>query len=76
MLKTCSTPQPERMAHSGVSGRKHQGRLEVDPWGFGVGDTGSQACAAPTEKEILAAYEGVRAASEVVDTEAQLLLDQ
>ncbi|GAB0208005.1 hypothetical protein GRJ2_003266200 [Grus japonensis] len=27
------------MALPGVSGRKHQGRLEVDPWGFGVGDT-------------------------------------
>jgi len=27
------------MAQPGVSGRKHQGRLEVDPWGFGAGDT-------------------------------------
>jgi len=35
---------------------------------------GSEPCYTPTEKEILAAYEGVRAASEVVGTEAQLLL--
>ncbi|KAK4821755.1 LOW QUALITY PROTEIN: hypothetical protein QYF61_000816 [Mycteria americana] len=27
------------MALPGASGRKHQGRLEVDPWAFGVGDT-------------------------------------
>jgi len=27
------------MAQPEVSGRKHQGRLEVDPWGFGAGDT-------------------------------------
>ncbi|GAB0204243.1 receptor-type tyrosine-protein phosphatase delta [Grus japonensis] len=33
-----------------------------------------QGCYTPTEKEILAAYEGVRAASEVIGTEAQLLL--
>jgi len=39
MLKTCSTPQPGRMAQPGISDKKHQGRLEVDPWGFGVGDT-------------------------------------
>jgi len=61
MLKTCSTPKPGRMAQPGVCGRKHQGRLEADPWGFGV-------------REILAAHEGVQAASEVVGTEAQLLL--
>ncbi|KAK4807120.1 hypothetical protein QYF61_018461 [Mycteria americana] len=35
---------------------------------------GSEARYTPSEKEILAAYEGVRAASEVVGTEAQLLL--
>jgi len=34
MLKKCCTPQPGRMAQPGVSGRKHQGTLEVDPWGF------------------------------------------
>jgi len=39
MLKTCSIPQPGRMAQPVVSGRRHQGRLEVDPWGFGAGDT-------------------------------------
>jgi len=27
------------MALPGVSGRKHQGRLEVDPWDSGVRDT-------------------------------------
>jgi len=26
------------MVQPGVSGRKNQGRLEVDLWGFGVGD--------------------------------------
>ncbi|KAK4809953.1 hypothetical protein QYF61_002910 [Mycteria americana] len=30
---------PGRKALPGASGRKHQGRLEVDPKGFGVGDT-------------------------------------
>ena len=35
---------------------------------------GSEECYTPTEKEILAAYEGVRAASEVIGTETQLLL--
>ncbi|RMC20272.1 hypothetical protein DUI87_01118 [Hirundo rustica rustica] len=35
---------------------------------------GSEANYTPTEKEILAAYEGVQAASEVVGTETQLLL--
>ncbi|KAK4827996.1 hypothetical protein QYF61_022773 [Mycteria americana] len=38
------------------------------------GYRGSEARYTPTEKEILAAYEGVRAALEVVGTEAQLLL--
>ncbi|KAK4823684.1 hypothetical protein QYF61_005655 [Mycteria americana] len=38
------------------------------------GYRGSKARYTPTEKEILAAYEGVRAALEVVGTEAQLLL--
>ncbi|TRZ08622.1 hypothetical protein HGM15179_018483 [Zosterops borbonicus] len=35
---------------------------------------GSEANYTPTEKEILAAYEGVQAASEVIGTETQLLL--
>ncbi|RMB92336.1 hypothetical protein DUI87_31210 [Hirundo rustica rustica] len=35
---------------------------------------GSEVNYTPTEKEILAAYEGVQAASEVIGTEAQLLL--
>ncbi|RMC11152.1 hypothetical protein DUI87_12065 [Hirundo rustica rustica] len=35
---------------------------------------GSEANYTPTEKEILAAYEGLQAASEVIGTETQLLL--
>ncbi|RMC20895.1 hypothetical protein DUI87_01748 [Hirundo rustica rustica] len=35
---------------------------------------GSEANCTPTEKEILAAYEGLQAASEVIGTETQLLL--
>lgn len=35
---------------------------------------GSEECYTPTEKEILAVYEGVRAASKVAGTEIQLLL--
>ncbi|GAB0209835.1 hypothetical protein GRJ2_003449200 [Grus japonensis] len=47
----------------------------VRPLGFwSRGHRGSKAHYTPTEKEILAAYEGVRAASEVIGTEAQLLL--
>ncbi|KAK4810858.1 hypothetical protein QYF61_008830 [Mycteria americana] len=45
------------------------------PLGFwSRGYRGSEARYSPAEKEILAAYEGVRAALEVVGTEAQLLL--
>ncbi|GAB0208126.1 hypothetical protein GRJ2_003278300 [Grus japonensis] len=45
------------------------------PLGFwSRGYRGSEACYTPMEKEILAAYEGVRGASEVIGTEAQLLL--
>jgi len=39
VLKICSTPPLGRMALPGVSGRKYQGRLKVNPWGFGVKDT-------------------------------------
>ncbi|GAB0208327.1 hypothetical protein GRJ2_003298400 [Grus japonensis] len=73
-LKMCTTLQPERMALPGFSGRKHQGRHEVNPYGLDSGYRGSEARYTPTEKEILAAYERVRVASEVVGTEAQLLL--
>ncbi|GAB0176571.1 hypothetical protein GRJ2_000122300 [Grus japonensis] len=63
------------MALPGVSGRKHRGRLEVNLWSFGVGDTEDlRPNTLQLKKEILAAYEGVRSASEVVDTEAQVLL--
>ncbi|KAK4828877.1 hypothetical protein QYF61_001435 [Mycteria americana] len=43
-------------------------------WFWSRGYRGSEARSPPSEKEILAACEGVRAASEVVGTEAQLLL--
>jgi len=39
MLKMFSTLQPGTMALPGASGRKHQGRLEVDTSGSRVGDT-------------------------------------
>ena len=31
VIKICSKPNPRRMVLPVVSGRKHQGRLEVDP---------------------------------------------
>ncbi|KAJ7404377.1 hypothetical protein BTVI_72484 [Pitangus sulphuratus] len=43
-------------------------------WIWSRGYRGSEANYTPTEKEILAAYEGVQAASEVIGMEAQLLL--
>ncbi|RMC05591.1 hypothetical protein DUI87_17676 [Hirundo rustica rustica] len=57
------------MACPGAFGRRCLGRLEADHW-----DSGAEANYTPTEKEILAACEGVQAASEVIGTEAQLLL--
>jgi len=55
--------------------QKAPGETRVRPLGFwSWGYKGCEARYTPTEKEILAAYEGVRAASEVVGTEAQLLL--
>ncbi|KAK4818957.1 hypothetical protein QYF61_022344 [Mycteria americana] len=55
--------------------QKAPGDTRGRPLGFwSRGYRGSEARYTPTEKEILAAYEGVRAASEVVGTEAQLLL--
>ncbi|RMB99787.1 hypothetical protein DUI87_23789 [Hirundo rustica rustica] len=63
------------MACPGAFGRRCLGRLEADPWDSGAEATrGSEANYTPTEKEILAAYEGVQAASEVIGTETQLLL--
>ncbi|KAK4828919.1 hypothetical protein QYF61_001540 [Mycteria americana] len=54
---------------------KAPGETRGRPSGFwSRGYRGSKARYTPTEKEILAAYEGVRAASEVVGTEAQFLL--
>jgi len=55
--------------------QKASGETRGRPLGFwSRGYKGFEACYTPTEKEILAAYEGVRAASEVVGTEAQILL--
>ncbi|KAK4810701.1 hypothetical protein QYF61_007675 [Mycteria americana] len=55
--------------------QKAPGETRGRPLGFwSRGCRGSEARYTPTEKEILAAYEGVRAASEVVGTEAQFLL--
>ncbi|GAB0186047.1 hypothetical protein GRJ2_001070000 [Grus japonensis] len=52
--------------------QKAPGETQGRPLGFW--SRGSEASYTPTEKEILAAYEGVRSASEVIGTEAQLLL--
>ncbi|GAB0207212.1 hypothetical protein GRJ2_003186800 [Grus japonensis] len=55
--------------------QKAPGETRGRPLGFwSRGYRGSEARYTPTEKEILATYEGVRAASEVIGTEAQLLL--
>ncbi|GAB0203012.1 hypothetical protein GRJ2_002766800 [Grus japonensis] len=55
--------------------QKAPGETRGRPLGFwSRGYRGSEARYTPTEKEILAAYEGVQAASEVTGTEAQLLL--
>ncbi|GAB0209291.1 hypothetical protein GRJ2_003394800 [Grus japonensis] len=55
--------------------QKAPGETRGRPLGFwSRGYRGSEAHYTPAEKEILAAYEGVRAASEVIGTEAQLLL--
>ncbi|GAB0207263.1 hypothetical protein GRJ2_003191900 [Grus japonensis] len=55
--------------------QKTSGETPCRPLGFwGQGYRGSEAHYTPTEKEILAAYEGIRAASEVVGTEKSLLL--
>jgi len=55
--------------------QKVPGETRGRPLGFwSRGYKGSKAHYTPTEKEILAAYEGIPAASEVVGTEAQLLL--
>ncbi|GAB0206634.1 hypothetical protein GRJ2_003129000 [Grus japonensis] len=55
--------------------QKAPGETRGQPLGFwSRGYRGSEVPYTPTEKEILAAYEGIRAASEVIGTEAQLLL--
>ncbi|GAB0209957.1 hypothetical protein GRJ2_003461400 [Grus japonensis] len=55
--------------------QKTAGETRGQPLGFwSRGYRGSEACCTSTEKEILGAYEGIRAASEVVGTEASLLL--
>ncbi|RMB92716.1 hypothetical protein DUI87_30862 [Hirundo rustica rustica] len=55
--------------------QKVRGETQGRPLGFWSRSyRGSEANYTPTEKEILAAYEGVQAASEVIGTEVQLLL--
>ncbi|GAB0190417.1 hypothetical protein GRJ2_001507000 [Grus japonensis] len=55
--------------------QKAPGETRGRPLGFwSRGYRGSEARYTPMEKEILAAYEGVQAASEVIGTEAQLFL--
>ncbi|GAB0181133.1 hypothetical protein GRJ2_000578600 [Grus japonensis] len=55
--------------------QKAPGESQGLPLGFwSWGYRGSEACYTPTEKEILAAYKGVQAASEATGTKAQLLL--
>ncbi|RMB98167.1 hypothetical protein DUI87_25648 [Hirundo rustica rustica] len=55
--------------------QKGPGQTRGRPLGFwSQSYRGSETNYTPTEKEILAAYEGVQAASEVVGTETQLLL--
>ncbi|RMC16998.1 hypothetical protein DUI87_06255 [Hirundo rustica rustica] len=54
--------------------QKVPGETRGRPLGFwSQSYRGSEANYTPTEKEILAAYEGVQAASEVIGTETQLL---
>ncbi|RMB93697.1 hypothetical protein DUI87_29927 [Hirundo rustica rustica] len=55
--------------------QKVPGETQGRPLGFWSRSyRGSEASYTPTEKEILAAHEGVQATSEVIGTEAQLLL--
>ncbi|RMC21517.1 hypothetical protein DUI87_02383 [Hirundo rustica rustica] len=54
--------------------QKGPGETRGQPLGFwSQSYRGSEANYTPTEKEILAAYKGIQAASEVIGTEAQLL---
>ncbi|RMC18199.1 hypothetical protein DUI87_05080 [Hirundo rustica rustica] len=67
----CCTLQPGTMACPGAFGRRCLGRPGVSHWGSGAEAT--KANYTPTEKEILAAYEGLQAALEVIGTEMRLL---
>ncbi|KAK4806727.1 hypothetical protein QYF61_007525 [Mycteria americana] len=72
---TAMSPPTTKKETQAFLGVKAPGETRGRPLGFwSRGYRGSEARYTPTEKEILAAYEGVRAASEVVGTEAQLLL--
>ncbi|RMB99550.1 hypothetical protein DUI87_23803 [Hirundo rustica rustica] len=65
----------QKIAHVVALGPKVPGETRGRPLGFWSRSYRvSEANYTPTEKEILAAYEGVQAASEVIGTEAQLLL--
>ncbi|RMB95548.1 hypothetical protein DUI87_27658 [Hirundo rustica rustica] len=78
-----TAPEVKDMLHSAAGNnglswspwQKVPGETRGQPLGFWSRSyRGSEANYTPTEKEILAAYEGVQAASEVIGTEAQLLL--
>lgn len=57
-----------------VSGKSTWGDTRITPGVLELGYKRFEACYIPTEKKILATYEGVQAASEVTGTEVQLLL--
>lgn len=71
--KMCCTPQLGRTAPPGASGRRPR-ETQGQPLGFWSPAYRSEACCTPPEKEILAAWEGFQTVSEVIGTEAQLLL--
>lgn len=63
------------MVSLGASSKEQQEKPEVDHYGFGAGVIEDQkAHCTPAEKEVLAAYDGLQASSEVVGKEACLLL--
>jgi len=70
VVEALLTPGIERKVPLGGCGKQPQERPEADPLDSGVEDTGGLKNA-PAEKEMLAAYERVKAASEVVGTQTQ-----
>lgn len=67
----CSALRPRKMVLSGASARRDLGTLKGNLWGSGFGDTQDPRPATP-QKGILAAYEGVGAASDMIGTEVLL----